>query len=104
MQQNPTKNTQGFKWFHKAGMLLLPFFIGFLFHGLTSLASSSASLQFLGFPFLFLCYYLLHHQLKTNGYDQMAIDFKSWTSYTLYIYIGLLLLGALVLLIAMWLR
>jgi len=95
------RSRQSFEWYHKAGMLLLPFFIGTLFHWLTSLAGSGTSLQFLGFPFLFLCYYLLHQQLKKNGYDQMATDFKHWTSYTLYIYIGLLILGGLLLLIAM---
>ncbi len=92
---------RSFEWYHKAGMLLLPFFIGFLFRVLTSLVNSSASLQFLGFPFLFLCYYLLYHQLKKSGYAQMATDFKHWTSYTLYIYIGILALGAVSLLIAM---
>lgn len=95
------RSRQSFEWYHKAGMLLLPFFIGTLFYWLTSLAGSPASLEFLGFPFLVFCYYLLHHQLKTKGYEQMATDFKHWTSYTLYIYIGLLLLGALVLLVAM---
>lgn len=100
--ENPAhKNMKGFEWYHKAGMLLLPVFIGTLFHWLTSVARSGNSLQFLGFPFLLLCYYWLHHQLKTNGYDRMARDFKSWTNYTLYIYIGILLLGALVLLVAM---
>ena len=100
-EQVPARTTQGFEWYHKVGMLLLPFFIGIVFHWLTSLAGSGASLQFLGFPFLFLCYYMLHHQLKINGYKQMAGDFKDWTSYTLYIYIGILVLGALLLLIAM---
>lgn len=95
------KRTLAFKWYHKAGMLALPFFIGVLFHWLTSLAGSPASLQFFGFPFLFLCYYMLHYQLKKNGYEQMATDFKHWTNYTLYIYIGILVLGALLLLIAM---
>ncbi len=100
-QELMVKRTLAFKWYHKAGMLVLPFFIGVLFHWLTSLADSPASLQFLGFPFLFLCYYLLHHQLKTNGYEQMSTDFKHWTNYTLYIYIGVLVLAALLLLIAM---
>lgn len=102
-EQVPTKSTQGFEWYHKAGMLLLPFLIGFLFHGLKSLPGSPKALQFLGFPFMFLCYYLLYRQLKTNGYEQMSIEFKHWASYTLYIYIGILLLGGLILLIAMWL-
>lgn len=100
-ENSQAKSMQGFEWYHKAGMLLLPVFIGTLFHWLTSIARSGASLQFLGFPFLLLCYYWLHQQLKTNGYDRMARDFKSWTNYTLYIYIGVLLLGALVLLVAM---
>lgn len=97
------KSEQVFEWYHKAGMLLLPFFIGFLFHFLTSLTGSSKALQSLGFPFMFLCYYLLYRQLKTNGYEQMSTQFKHWASYTLYIYIGILLLGGLILLIAMWL-
>lgn len=92
------KSRLEFQWYHKAGMLLLPIFIGVLFNGFASLVRS---LQFLGFPFLVLCYYLLYRYLKTNGYDRMATDFKSWTSYTLYIYIGLLLSGTLVLLIAL---
>lgn len=95
------KRTFAFKWYHKAGMFVLPFFIGVLFHWLTSLAGSPASWQFLGFPFLFLCYYMLYHQLKAKGYGQMATDFKHWTSYTLYSYIGILVLGALILLVAM---
>lgn len=95
------KSMKAFEWYHKIGMLLLPVFIGTLFHWLTSIARSGASIQFLGLPFLVLCYYWLHHQLKTNGYERMATDFKSWTNYTLYIYIGILLLGALALLIAM---
>lgn len=97
----PEKRRQPFVWYHKVGMLLLPFFIGAMFYWLTSFAGSGTKLQFLGFPFLFLCYYLLHQQLKKNGYDQMATDFKHWTSYTLYIYIGLLILAGLALLVVM---
>jgi hypothetical protein len=47
-------------------------------------------LKRLGFPAIVLVYYVIHKWLKDNGYQRKASEFMKWTTYSLFIYIGLI--------------
>jgi len=49
----------------------------------------------LGFPAIVLVYYLIHKWLKDNGYQKKAKEFMQWTTYTVFIYTGLILIVGL---------
>lgn len=84
-----------FEWYHKVITILLPVFIiicvTYVFHFL----GLKPILKALGFPIMVLIHYAIHRRLKDTGYTKMAKEFLKWVTYTLYIYIGLLLIGGL---------
>lgn len=49
----------------------------------------------LAFPAIILLYYGINKWLQDNGYSTRRKEFLKWSTYTLYIYIGLILVGGL---------
>ncbi len=85
-----------FETIHIILTFLLPaVFIAF-WSVLLNLFADLSILRMLGFPAIVLVHYLIHDWLKKNRYIKRAKEFLKWISYTLYIYIGLLLVFGLV--------
>ena len=95
-QNQIEKAHQRFQIYHIVVTFFLPFIIIAILSWLFDALKLSSIKQYLGFPVLFLVYYLIHRGYKNNGYLKMAADFFKWTIYSLYIYIGLLILIGLI--------
>lgn len=90
------KANLAFRWQHKAGTVLLPCIVIVLVTALFKAIGQAPFIKVLGFPVIVLVHYLIYRRLRDTGYTRMAKDFAGWIAYTLFIYIGLLLLLGLV--------
>lgn len=54
--------------------------------------SDLAFLSNFGFIAIVVLYYFIHKWLKDNGYERKAKEFMKWTTYTVFIYVGLMLI------------
>ncbi|MBA2612678.1 MAG: hypothetical protein H0U95_11940 [Bacteroidetes bacterium] len=96
--QNSTqidKADMEFEWYHKILTIFLPATIIAVVTYLFNLLGQGPILKALGFPIMILIHYAIHNRLKDTGYIKMAKDFLKWVNYTLYIYIGLILVAGL---------
>lgn len=82
------------EWYHKAGIVLLPIVIGFVFIKFISFIPGMNVFKGFGFPVVILGQYLLHEEAKKRS-KILAQEVKAWIVYTYFIYTGLLLLAAL---------
>jgi hypothetical protein len=86
------KSDVGFEWYHKLLTVLLPAAIIAAVTIVVNILGQTPILRVLGFPTIILIHYAIHRRFKDNGYTKMAKDFLKWVTYTLYIYIGLILI------------
>lgn len=91
----PDKSTIIFEWYHKGLTVLLPAAIITFVTMFFNFLGSQPILRVLGLPAIILIHYAIHHRLRGLGYTRMAKDFLIWITYTLYIYIGLIILFGL---------
>lgn len=82
------------EWYHKAGIVLLPILIGFVFIKFISFIPGMNVFKGFGFPVVILGQYLLHEEAKKRS-KILAQEVKTWIVYTYFIYTGILLLAAL---------
>lgn len=83
------------EWYHKAGIVLFPVVIGFLFIKFIGLIPGMEVFKGFGFPSVLLGQYLLHDAVKKRN-QKLATEVKTWIIYTYYIYTVILLLVALI--------
>lgn len=95
------KSEMEFRLHHKILTILLPILIIICVSTIFKIIDQSQTLKVLGFPIILLTHYIIHNRLKETGYIKMAKDFLKWIAYTLYIYIGILLIGVLVIFIVL---
>lgn len=88
----PDKMEKGFEWYHKALTVFLPATVIAVVSTIFNHFGATPILRVIGFPTIVLIHYAIHRRLKDLGYTKMAGDFMHWVTYSLYIYIGLLLI------------
>lgn len=84
-----------FQWHHKLFTFLLPLISVVIVNFVFNLGSQASFIKALGFPIIFMIHYGIYRMLKDQGYTKMAKHFIQWVTYTLFIYIGLLLVVGL---------
>lgn len=88
----PNKSEVQFTWHYKVLTVLLTPAIIAVLTTLTNFFGRELLTRALGFPAIVVIHYAIHSKLKEEGYTLIAKDFLKWVAYSLYIYIGLLLI------------
>jgi len=80
---------------HKIYTILLPAAFITLWTLIMQKVEGLMVLKGLALPAIILVYYGINRRLKDNGYARRSKEFLKWSAYTLYIYIGLILVVGL---------
>ena len=81
---------------HKIYTILLPAAFITLWTFIIQKLEGFMAFKGLALPAIILVYFGINHWLKDNGYTNRSKEFLKWSTYTLYIYIGLILLIGLI--------
>jgi len=88
-----------FEWYHKILTVSFPIFIIILFIWVNNILGGYKIGGPLGFAVIIMTHRYIHQRLKENGYLKLAEGFKNWGYYTIWVYLGTLLVFGTALLI-----